>query len=334
MYHMMRKYLEISRFFNMGLTGVAPVLGALSMWNIGETSLLNLAVLFAIGCFSHVYGFVINDIMDVKVDKLSKELLTRPLVSGNITVKKAAIFAVGCMILSFLFSLIFYENLSSYLFLLGILLVAYLLATVYDFGSKKYPGMDFFVASAVFFLIIFGAATVGFPTQLAWVVALIGGLQVLFMNMINGAIKDIDHDAKGMANTLAIKLGAKTQAGVVTLPAAFKTVGYLVELTRTVLVFIPFIFLSLSYHFVQIGVLVVLTFFTFFVISKLFSIKRFQRDQIRKHIGLIVIFMYTTAPLMLTSLNIYIVLVALIPPFWFIFSNIVLHNTFLEPKTM
>ena len=107
MYHMMRKYLEISRFFNMGLTGVAPVLGALSMWNIGETSLLNLAVLFAIGCFSHVYGFVINDIMDVKVDQLSKEFLPRPLVSGNITVKKAAIFAVGCMILSFLFSLIF-----------------------------------------------------------------------------------------------------------------------------------------------------------------------------------------------------------------------------------
>jgi 4-hydroxybenzoate polyprenyltransferase len=270
----------------------------------------------------------------VKIDKLSRELLARPLVSGNITVKKAAVFAMGCMILSFLFSLIFYQDLGNYLFLLGILLFAYLLAAIYNFGSKKYPGMDFFVASAVFFLIIFGAATVGFPTLLAWVVAFIGGLQVLFMNMINGAIKDIDHDAKGMANTLAIKLGAKTQAGVVTLPVAFKTVGYLVELTRTVLIFVPFVFLSLNYHLVQVGILVVFTLLTFFFIFRLFSIKKFQRDQIRKNIALIVIFMYTTTPLMLSSLNIYIVLVALIPPLWFIFSNIVLHNTFLEPKTM
>ena len=194
--------------------------------------------------------------------------------------------------------------------------------------------MDFFVASAVFFLIVFGAATVDFPTTLAWIVAFIGGLQVLFMNMINGAIKDIDHDAKAMANTLAIKLGARTKDGIVTLPSAFKIVGYLVELSRSVLIFIPFIFLMHDYHMVQIIVLLILTSLTFFSISRLLSIRKFERNRIRKHIALIVIFMYTTTPIMLASLNIYIVLIAFIPPIWFFFSNIVLHNTFLEPKTM
>jgi len=34
--YMLRDYLEITRLFNMGLTGIAPVLGALSMWTTGN----------------------------------------------------------------------------------------------------------------------------------------------------------------------------------------------------------------------------------------------------------------------------------------------------------
>ena len=222
----------------MGLTGVAPVLGALSMWTTNTpcnfTTLSMLFVLFCIGCFSHVYGFVLNDLIDIKVDKLSNELFARPLVSGSISRKKAAIFAVVCMIFSFILSIFFFKEVVSYILLVSILIFAYVLATVYNFSSKKYPGMDFFVAGAIFFLIIFGAgaSTVSLDAPLKellsnpliWIVASIGALQVLFMNMFNGAIKDIDHDEKGLANTLAIKLGAKTRNGVITLPTSFKTV--------------------------------------------------------------------------------------------------------------
>ncbi len=343
---MIRKYLEISRLFNMGLTGVAPVLGALSMWTISEVTLFQLFVLFCIGCFSHVYGFVINDLVDIKVDKLSNELFARPLVSGSISRKKAAYFAIACMIASFVVSILFYKELVSYVLLISILIFAYILATIYNFASKKYPGMDFFVAGAIFFLILFGAATATksveqlFSNPLTWIVALIGTLQVLFMNMFNGAIKDIDHDEKGLANTLAIRLGAKTRKGVITLPTSFKTVGYAVELTRSFLIFLPFLFLT---PFNQIGeiaillriaILLMLTIITLFSIHKLFSIKTFDRDHIRKWIGIIVIVMYATTPIMLSSLKLYFILVAFVPPLWFISSNIVLHGTVLEPKTM
>ena len=112
---MMREYLEISRLFNMGLTGVAPVLGALSMWTADTpcnfTIFSRLLILFFIGCFSHIYGFVINDLIDIKLDKLSNELFARPLVSGSITRKKATIFAITCMIISFILSLYFFTGL-------------------------------------------------------------------------------------------------------------------------------------------------------------------------------------------------------------------------------
>jgi 4-hydroxybenzoate polyprenyltransferase len=331
---MIREYLEISRFFNMGLTGVAPVLGAVAMWNIAETAPINLVILFIIGCLAHIYGFVINDIVDIKIDKLSVELYARPLVSGHITVKKAKYFAINCMILSFIMSIIFFRETTDFIIPLFVLLIAYILATIYDVASKKYPGMDIFVASAVFLLIIFGAYTVGNPTTLAWIIALIGALQVIFMNMINGAIKDIDHDVAGKATTLAIKLGAKTQGKNISLPLSFKAIGYGVEISRVFCIFVPFIFLSMSYHLWQIFLLIIFIVINFFFIYQLFSVKTFNRKKIRNFIGVIVIFMYATTPIMLSSLYVWFVLLALVPPLWFIVSNIILHSTFLEPKTM
>jgi len=154
--------------------------------------------------------------------------------------------------------------------------------------------------------------------------------------MINGAIKDIDHDAKGRADTLAIRLGAGVKNGRVTLPLPFKTIGYLIEMSRSVLIFSPFIFLSREFPVQgwQIGLLAMLTVLIFFSIYKLFSIQEFKRDQVRRHIGIIVIFMYATTPVMLSSLHFSILLVALVPPLWFMVSNLVLHKTVLEPKTM
>jgi 4-hydroxybenzoate polyprenyltransferase len=318
----------------MGLTAVAPVLGALSMWNVGSLSLWKLFILFIIGSLAHIYGFVINDVIDIRLDKLSKDLYARPLVRGSITRKRAAFFAISCLIGSFLLSFVFFSDLIRYLVLVFILLIAYFLATIYDIASKKYPGMDLVVASAIFFLILFGAWTIGTPTKLAYVVALIGGIQVLFMNMINGAIKDIDHDKEGSANTVAIRLGAKVYAGIIALPLSFKTTGYLIEITRITLIFLSFVFLGLSPSLWQIALLVLFAIVTFFSIYKLYSIKTFDRTRIRKLIGIIVIFMYATTPIMLSSLNSYIILVALIPPLWFFASNLVLHKTIFEPKTM
>ena len=338
-YWMIRKYLEISRLFNMGLTGVAPVLGALSMFTIHSSSLVQLFILFFIGCLAHTYGFVLNDIFDIKVDQLSKDLTMRPLVNGSITLRHATMFGIACLILSFILTIFFYTGLNQYIVFIGVLVIAYLFATVYDMLSKKYPGMDLFVAAAVFFLILFGATTVGTPTLLSWIVALIGGLQVLFMNMINGAIKDIDHDQQGRARTFAILLGAKVHAGVIALPLSFKTTGYLIEIGRTLLVFAPFVLPALqpqSWHpqLWQIALLFLFVILTFISIYRLFSIKTFDRARIRIGIGIIVIFMYSTAPIMLSSLNTYIILVALIPPIWFFSSNLLLHRTLLEPKTM
>ena len=331
---MLTEYLKLSRSFNMGLTSIAPVLGAVSMWNIGQISIMGLFILFLIGSLSHIFGFVLNDVIDIKIDSLSEDLSARPLVSGKITRKKAFYFVIFCLILSLILSIFFYNNTRGFVFILSILIMAYIFATIYNIASKKYPGMDFFVAGAVFFLILFGASTIGTPTSLAWIVAFIGGLQVLFMNLINGAIKDIDHDLDGKANTLAIKLGTRINRGKIILPSSFKTIGYLIETGRIFFIFVPFLFFSHPYYLWQIGIISILIILTFFSIYHFFSITNFNRDRIRRSIGVIVILMYMTTPVMLSSLNLIILILAIIPPVWFIICNIIIHNTILEPKTM
>ena len=156
------------------------------------------------------------------------------------------------------------------------------------------------------------------------------------MNMINGAIKDVDHDAEGNANTLAIRLGARVQKDRVILPTSFKAIGYLIELSRSILIFLPFLILPRLFPVIywQIALLVVLILLTFYMIYKLFSLEKFQRNTVRKYIGIIVIVMYATTPVMLYSINSYIILLVFVQPIWFIFANLVLHKTVLIPKTM
>ncbi len=329
---MLKEYFKLTRPFNLTLTGIAPVLGALSM---NENNLFSLFLLFIIGSLSHVYGFVFNDYLDVKIDKKSGELIERPLVSGAIKRKNAFFFAVGSMVLSWILVLYFFSSFHNFLILISVLIFADILATTYNLISKKMPGMDFFVASAVFFLIIFGASTVSLNlTKFVLIVALIGFIQVLFMNMINGGLKDIDHDCVAGGKTVAVALGVKVEKGKTTIPNSFRAAAYSIAVVHLFLVFTPYLFLNLEYYTWQIIILILLSIITLYFVTKMLIMKKFVRKNVRKNIGLHVIFMYALAPVMLMSLNPYIGFLAFVPPLGFLLSNLILHGGVLKPETM
>ncbi|HEC95272.1 MAG TPA: hypothetical protein ENI45_04830 [Thermoplasmatales archaeon] len=98
-------------------------------------------------------------------------------------------------------------------FPLIMLAVSAFFITLYDLVSKKFPLMDIFVALGIFFLILYGAATVVKDvhqiTTIAWIVCILGSIQVLFMQTIAGGMKDIENDFKKGAKTLAVRMGVK-----------------------------------------------------------------------------------------------------------------------------
>lgn len=334
-----REYLKLARSFNAVLTGISPVLGAIAMEHF---ILIDLILLFLVGFLGHSFGFVFNDIIDYKIDKTSKEISDRPLISGTISIKKAWIFASITIILAFFIAFyICYNNQNYFPFIL--LAISASSIIIYDLTSKKIPGMDIFVALGVFFLILYGAAisinTLNDIRLIAWIVCILGSIQVLYMQFIAGGLKDIENDYIRGAKSIAIKLGVRVIDGTLKISAKFKVLAYGIQLMDLIVVFLPFFiiwnikeFTILQY--VQWMIIALIGLVMFFLSHQLLSMKRFERMKARKLIGSHYMINFMIVPIMLMALNPWAGILVFFPGLGFIFSNIILHGTFLQPKTM
>ena len=346
------EYLKLARSFNLALTAVAPVLAALSM---GEGSLPRLLLLFIVGAGAHIYGFVLNDYIDMRIDSLSGELRQRPLVSGTISPRAALSFALSGLAVMLAVGYISMSlsgtlNPSSETLVFGrprvmsILVMAAVLATIYNLISKHFPGMDIFVASAIFFLCVFGAASTAGDimriSRLGWVVCALGGLQVMFMNIVAGGLKDIDHDSKGGGRTLAVALGCTVEGKEdrLTISSIFQGLAYALQLLFLLALFLPFalgiIAPPFPWNAIFLVALAALSAAMLGTSYLLLNQKLFKRDRMRKFIGMHYILNYILVPVMLAPINSYILLLTFVPPLGFILSNMLLAGSAMKPKTM
>lgn len=334
-----KEYLKLSRSFNAVLTGVSPVMGAIAMQQYDISTLI---LLFIVGFFGHTYGFVLNDIIDYKIDKKSKEISDRPLVSGTISIRNAWIYALVSMCISFIIAI--YLSITTNLYYpIIVLAISAVFVTLYDLISKKLPGMDIILAIGVFFLVLYGSSTVANNifeiTKLAWIVCTLGGIQVFFMNAIVAGFKDIENDYKEGARTLAVKMGVRVINGKLTVPIAFKSLAYGVQLVDLIVVFLPFFivweFTELSnLQYLQWAVIIIIGIILVVISSKILNMKYFDRQKTRKYIGSHYMINFTIVPIMLMKLNPWAVIIAFFPAIGFILSNIILHGTLTQPKTM
>jgi 4-hydroxybenzoate polyprenyltransferase len=336
---MIREYLKLARSFNAVLTGISPVMGAIAMQ---QYDIVVLILLFLVGFLGHTFGFVFNDIIDYNIDKSSKEISDRPLISGTISLRNAWIFAFTCMAAAFLIAM--YLSITTQRFFpVLILVVSAFFIALYDLVSKKFPFTDFFVAIGVFFLIMYGASTVVSTlsqlTTLTWFVCILGAIQVLYMQMIAGGMKDIENDYHQGARTLAVQMGVRIIDGKLRVSAGYKTLAYGIQLADMVVVFLPFFIIwnihTLSlFQYIQWGALILVGILMFFLSYRLLSMERFKRTQARKLIGSHYMINFTIVPIMLMSLNPWAGILMFFPGLGFIISNLLLHGTLLAPKTM
>ena len=340
-----REYLKLARSFNAVLTGISPVMGAIAMEQYNITYLL---LLFLIGFFGHTYGFVLNDIIDFRIDKSSREISDRPLVSGTISMKNAGMFALASMVLAFILAFYIAFSTQSY-FPIVILAISGFFISLYDFISKKYPFTDIFVAAGVFFLILYGAFygynqgssvnTIYDITLIGWIVCILGSIQVLFMQIVAGGMKDIENDFKRGAKTLAVKMGVRIVKDKLKVSLRFKTLAYFIQLIDIIIVFLPFFIIwdirspSIMQYF-QWLILGTIAILMFFLSHKLLSMSHFERFKARKLIGSHYVINFSLVPIMLMSLNPWAGLLVFFPALGFVLSNVILHGTILQPKTM
>jgi len=336
---MIQEYLKLARSFNAVLTGMSPVMGAIALQ---QYDIVILFLLFLVGFFGHTFGFVFNDIIDYNIDKSSKEISDRPLVSGTISIRNAWIFSFIAMGIAFLLAAYIAVS-TSRIYSLVVLVVSAFFIILYDLVSKKFPLTDLFVAFGIFFLVVYGASTtvntLSEITPLAWIVCTLAAIQVLFMQIVAGGMKDIENDYRHGARTMAIQMGVRVVEGKLFVSPKYKALSYSIQLIDLAVVFLPFFIVwnisTLSlYQYIQWIALLLVGIVMLVLSHQLLTMERFERRKARMLIGSHYMINFTLVPIMLMGLNPWAGVLIFFPALGFILSNLALHGTLLQPKTM
>ncbi len=327
-------YVRLLRIPGLGGLGIPAVIGALS---VGVQDLVSLTILFVIGSLAAIYGFILNDYADVELDRLSKDLKGKPLVDGTISLKTAVFVCFMCVMLAFLFLFILWygKPLDYYKFIALIsIILAGVLGSIYDMYGKRFVGSDFLVAISMSFIFLIGAASFGVPNVITWIIFVLTFNQILHMNVIENGIKDADHDYLLGVKNIALVSGVKVEGDTLTIPLRFKAFGMGVRLCSAVLLFTPFIFFGYPYLLWQLVLLAIATFGVLFFSVKLLSLKKFERNKIRKYIAIQSFLRYALVPIMLIPLIGIIpgVILVLFPVVWYVAFTPLSGEKLLRPR--
>ncbi len=313
-------YATLFRIPGLGGLAIPPVIAALT---VGIFDFYQLAMLFLIGVFSVIYGFILNDYVDMNVDRLSKELKDRPLVSGKIQPSAVIWICFSCIILTFLcFFILFYNKTITHFRFFSVLciIIAWFFGSVYNQYGKKIVGSDFFVALSVAFVFLCGAYAYGFPNLYTWIIFVLTFNHLLHMNAVEGGIKDADHDYIMGVKNIASKMGVKVIEKKLIIPASFKAFSLGIRLFSIFLLFLPFVFFDEQYAIWQIVILAIASLGVLSFTIMLLSLKVFDRNLIRKYISILSFLRFSLVPLMLIHLIGFIpsIILIMFPIVWYI----------------
>jgi len=328
------EYAKLLRLPGLGGLAIPPVFGALS---VGMYDLDSLVILFVIGALSAIYGFVLNDYADVKLDSLIPELKDKPLVKGAIARKDAVAVCVFSMILAFFFTFLLWkgETLTNHrLAALGCLVVAGLLGSVYNLYGKKIIASDFLVSTSMSLVFLFGALSFSDDIGiLSWAIFFLTFNQTLHMNAVEGGLKDADHDYLMGVTNIALRWGVKVEDSKIFIPFLFKALGMGIRLFSVFLVFLPFL-LGMDYYLWQIPLLVALLSGVLFIEIRFLYLSFFHRTQIRKLIAATNFLRYMVVPIILIgSIGIIRgVILVFLPIVWYIVFTPLLSIRLFQPE--
>lgn len=328
-------YAKLLRIPGVAALAIIPVFGALT---VGITDLPNLLILSFIGACIGICGFLLNDYVDVDLDKLVKELHGKPLAGGHIDKIHGLSISIFCIIFCyFLISLLFNGKvIDNYRFsALLCITIAAILGSFYNIYGKRFFGSDIILALGVALVFLFGALSFGQPNLITWIVFVLIFNNILHMNAIEGGIKDADHDFMMDTKNFALQTGVKVIKDKLVIPTHFKIFSMGIRFTSVILLFIPFIYFKYPFYNLQIILLVFLTILMLFLSCKLITMKMFDRGKIRKSIGMQSFLRYSLVPIMLMSIiDIwwYSILLIIIPLMWYMAFTPLVGERLFKPR--
>ena len=159
----MKKYVKLLRVKHWIKNALIflPLIGA---YDFSTESIVRVSLAFFAFSFMASFVYIMNDIVDVKKDKLHPRKKYRPIASGEISLTRATFISIFMIILSFVFNCLATGSVLNSA--LGILLLYLVNNICYSFGMKNIPIVDVSLLTAGFILrVYYGAFVVGTPVS-------------------------------------------------------------------------------------------------------------------------------------------------------------------------
>jgi 4-hydroxybenzoate polyprenyltransferase len=198
---------KVGRISMAPLTITVPILGLVFTENF---SVIEIIYLGFIGLTAHLFGFLINDVVDYTIDRNVPYRQYSPLIQGLIGRNEVLFFCVFLIIISYALYVIFLGGSA-----LGVFFItaSILLSLVYNLWSKKgnFPRLlsEISLALSIGFLFLAGSVTrqAILPTiPVLFFISLSLGL--LFLNGVASGLKDIKTDLANGAKSFVITTGS------------------------------------------------------------------------------------------------------------------------------
>jgi 4-hydroxybenzoate polyprenyltransferase len=197
------------------------------------------AVLLAAALTFHIFSHVLNDYIDLPLDRSQRLRQSDPLVSGMVS--RSVALWVALVQIPFVLALtaLLHPPVAAYLALLA----AMLLLALYDIWGKRmsFPPLTDLVQGAGWAVLVLYAAllTATGPTRLTAVVMLYITFEIVLTNGVHGSLRDLANDRASGARTTAILFGARPAPGGLTYSRSLLCYGLVLQSALAATLAIP-----------------------------------------------------------------------------------------------
>ena len=331
--------LPILRLTRVHTAAASAAVPAAAVVALGGEPLLAIGVFFAV-VLHHIWGFSLNEVMDLEVDRRSGIHSDKPLVSGAVTLCQARIIVLVSLISSYLlFLAMAFINGSNITVVLFPLTLSTLMGYIYDAYGKRFPLSDVFVGGWMFLLVLSAGTLVDgdIPGDaVIWGIGALIFLHLVFNNSVEGGLKDAVTDRRSGVRSVAVLSGVREEKGWLILPAGFRVWGIGLRIAFCSLIPALFHVLSPSSEpYTTLTIFVAVLSIALFACSLSFLERRIRYDRLQllgafsKHE--MASFLLSIVAILPAIGLLAGALLFLIPVVWFVVFNRLMYRTSIKP---
>jgi 4-hydroxybenzoate polyprenyltransferase len=226
----------------------------------------------------------------------------RPFVTGIISQKKVVFIFLSSFITALIIAVVFFFSFYSIM----VLLLSFLLMTLYNKYSKRFFGMEYILSAGIFTYGIFGALAVSDKlSPFAILISAVGFMHWLFSVGISANLKDVEFDSKlGIRTTPAI-FGVHVSREKLIVPFLFSLYAFVIKFLHILLISLTFFlgYTSIFLFGIPIPVIcfLILSISLLYLTFKILSTPVSKRDKMLIYVGFQEGFAFLLIPISLMS---------------------------------